>query len=47
MLPRDEDADEILSPGTRAVIEQACGFAPSEAPLLGYLEQKFADLYDL
>ena len=31
----------------RAVIEQACGFAPSEAPLLGYLEQKFADLYDL
>ncbi|WP_323768417.1 carboxypeptidase M32 [Marinovum sp.] len=31
----------------RAVIEQACGFTPSEAPLLAYLEQKFADLYDL
>lgn len=31
----------------REVIETACGFAPSEAPLLAYLEQKFADLYAL
>jgi carboxypeptidase Taq len=28
-------------------IEQACGFAPSEAPLLDYLEAKFKDLYAL
>ncbi len=31
----------------REVIEQACGFAPSEAPLLDYLEAKFGALYDL
>lgn len=31
----------------RAVIEKACGFVPTEAPLLAYLEQKFADLYAL
>jgi carboxypeptidase Taq len=30
-----------------AVIEQACGFAPSEAPLLTYLEQKFGAIYRL
>ena len=28
-------------------IEHACGFAPSEAPLLDYLEAKFTDLYAL
>ena len=28
-------------------IEHACGFAPSEAPLLEYLEAKFTDLYAL
>ncbi len=28
-------------------IEKACGFAPSEAPLLDYLEQKFAAIYRL
>ncbi|MGY3436980.1 MULTISPECIES: carboxypeptidase M32 [unclassified Marinovum] len=31
----------------RDLIERACGFAPSEVPLLGYLENKFADLYNL
>ena len=31
----------------RDTIEQACGFAPSEAPLLDYLEAKFTDLYAL
>ncbi|SDE09341.1 carboxypeptidase M32 [Limimaricola pyoseonensis] len=31
----------------REVIERACGFAPSEAPLLDYLETKFGALYDL
>ncbi len=31
----------------REVIEKACGFAPSEAPLLDYLEAKFGALYDL
>jgi carboxypeptidase Taq len=31
----------------RATVEQACGFAPSEAPLLDYLEAKFGDLYRL
>jgi len=30
-----------------ATIEAACGFAPSEGPLLDYLEQKFAGLYGL
>jgi carboxypeptidase Taq len=29
------------------VIERACGFAPDEAPLLDYLEAKFATLYAL
>jgi carboxypeptidase Taq len=29
----------------REVIERACGFAPSEAPLLAYLEAKFGDIY--
>ncbi|MDZ7906625.1 MAG: carboxypeptidase M32 [Cypionkella sp.] len=33
--------------GARATIEHACGFAPSEAPLLDYLEAKFTDLYAL
>ena len=28
-------------------ITEACGFAPSVEPLLNYLEEKFADLYDL
>ena len=31
----------------REVIARACGSAPSEAPLLAYLERKFSDLYDL
>ncbi|MDF3413779.1 carboxypeptidase M32 [Sulfitobacter sp. M57] len=31
----------------REVIEKASGFAPSEAPLIRYLTQKFGDLYDL
>lgn len=31
----------------RDVVERACGFTPSEAPLLGYLQAKFADLYAL
>ncbi|WP_420859931.1 carboxypeptidase M32 [Marivivens marinus] len=31
----------------KATIEHACGEAPSEAPLLGYLEAKFGELYDL
>lgn len=31
----------------REVVERACGFMPSEVPLLGYLEYKFADLYGL
>lgn len=31
----------------RDVIEQACGAAPSEAPLLGYLEEKFNGIYVL
>ncbi len=33
--------------GASATIEHACGFAPSEAPLLDYLEAKFTDLYAL
>ena len=31
----------------REVIERASGMAPSEAPLLAYLEAKFGALYDL
>ena len=31
----------------RETIERACGFAPSEAPLLDYLETKFGALYGL
>ena len=31
----------------RAVIAGACGFAPSEAPLLDYIETKFAGIYGL
>jgi len=29
----------------RDVIERACGFAPNEAPLLTYLEEKFGSIY--
>ena len=35
----------LLEP--RETIRQACGFAPSEAPLLEYLEAKFSALYAL
>jgi len=31
----------------RDTIEHACGFAPSEGPLLDYLETKFAEIYRL
>ncbi|EKD61141.1 MAG: hypothetical protein ACD_54C00381G0002, partial [uncultured bacterium] len=31
----------------RATIAAACGFEPSEGPLLDYLEAKFGDLYRL
>ncbi len=31
----------------RDLIEKACGFAPSEAPLLDYLEAKFEGIYQL
>lgn len=31
----------------REVIEKACGFAPSEAPLLEYLEAKFGAIYKI
>ncbi|PZQ95595.1 MAG: carboxypeptidase M32 [Cereibacter sphaeroides] len=31
----------------REVIKRACGFEPSEGPLLDYLEAKFGDLYGL
>jgi carboxypeptidase Taq len=31
----------------RETIEQACGFAPDEGPLLDYLDAKFSDLYNL
>lgn len=31
----------------REVVEHACGFAPSEGPLLDYLEAKFGDIYRL
>ncbi len=31
----------------RDVVRQACGFEPSEGPLLDYLEAKFGDLYGL
>ena len=31
----------------RDVIEKACGFVPSEAPLLNYLEDKFRGIYGL
>ncbi len=31
----------------RETIEHACGFAPSEAPLLDYLEEKFGAIYGL
>ena len=31
----------------REVIARACGFAPSEAPLLDYLEAKFGEIYAL
>jgi carboxypeptidase Taq len=30
-----------------ALVEQACGFAPTEGPLLDYLEAKFGALYGL
>ena len=33
--------------GPRETVQAACGFAPSEAPLLDYLEAKFGALYDL
>jgi carboxypeptidase Taq len=33
--------------GPRETVQAACGFAPSEAPLLDYLEAKFGTLYDL
>ena len=29
----------------RATIREACGFEPTEDPLLSYLEAKFGDLY--
>jgi carboxypeptidase Taq len=29
----------------REVVQQACGFAPSEGPLLDYLEAKFGEIY--
>ena len=29
----------------RDVVERACGFAPSEAPLLAYLDAKFGEIY--
>ena len=28
-------------------ISDACGFEPSEVPLLAYLQRKFSDIYDL
>ncbi|MGB1235322.1 MAG: carboxypeptidase M32 [Planktomarina sp.] len=31
----------------RQTIADACGFEPSEAPLMGYLQQKFSELYGL
>ncbi|MGX9353955.1 carboxypeptidase M32 [Roseobacteraceae bacterium S113] len=31
----------------RDTIEKACGFAPSEAPLLAYLDEKFGAIYSL
>ncbi|MFV2052732.1 carboxypeptidase M32 [Aliiroseovarius sp. YM-037] len=31
----------------REVVEQACGFRPTEAPLLDYLEEKFSAIYKL
>ena len=31
----------------RQTISDACGFEPSEAPLLAYLQRKFSDIYDL
>ncbi len=31
----------------KEVIERACGFAPSEAPLLEYLEEKFSAIYNV
>ncbi len=31
----------------RDTIRHACGFEPSEAPLLDYLEAKFAEIYRL
>ena len=31
----------------RETVARACGFAPSEEPLLDYLEEKFSALYDL
>ena len=33
--------------GPRATIEEACGFAPHEGPLLDYLEAKFRAIYRL
>ena len=33
--------------GPRDTIAHACGFAPDEAPLLAYLEAKFAEIYRL
>ncbi|MCP1169406.1 carboxypeptidase M32 [Limimaricola litoreus] len=33
--------------GPRETVQAACGFTPSEAPLLDYLEAKFGALYDL
>jgi len=31
----------------KEVIERACGNAPTEAPLIAYLEAKFAEIYNL
>jgi len=31
----------------RATVAHACGFEPSEGPLLDYIEAKFAAIYDL
>ena len=31
----------------RKTVSDACGFEPSEAPLLAYLQRKFSDIYDL
>jgi carboxypeptidase Taq len=31
----------------RATIQHACGFEPTEAPLLAYLDEKFENLYSV